>query len=142
MREFFPKEKEIFAGIESITDRKLSHSSRIKTGKPNRVQYNYAFNRNLSNIPIDQAKGNTILIFEADGKLNLSGGPELMSKEREKDSYFKKKERFVYVCYVDGTVARYRLFDGSVAFYNREKEEFSEYKGKGQTPYSPLRWEP
>ena len=39
MREFFPKEKEIFAGIESITDRKLSHSSRIKTGKPNRKQY-------------------------------------------------------------------------------------------------------
>jgi hypothetical protein len=39
MREFFPKEKEISAGIESITDRKLSHSSRLKTGKLNRKQY-------------------------------------------------------------------------------------------------------
>jgi transposase len=36
---FFRKEKEIFAGIDLITDRKLSHSSRIKTGKPNRKQY-------------------------------------------------------------------------------------------------------
>ena len=39
MREFLPKEKEILAGIESITDRTLSYSSCLKTGKLNRKQY-------------------------------------------------------------------------------------------------------
>jgi len=39
MREFFPKEKEIFAGIADAADRKFSHSGRLKTGKLNRKQY-------------------------------------------------------------------------------------------------------
>jgi len=39
MREFFPKEKEISAGIADAADRKFSHSGRLKTGKLNRKQY-------------------------------------------------------------------------------------------------------
>jgi len=39
MRAFFPKEKEIFAGIEGIADRTLSYSSGLKPGKLNRKQY-------------------------------------------------------------------------------------------------------
>jgi hypothetical protein len=37
--KLFPETKEVSAGIESTTDRKLSHSDRLKTGKLNREQY-------------------------------------------------------------------------------------------------------
>ena len=43
MSEFFPKTKEISAGIASITDRKLSHQRRLKSGRLNREQYRTRF---------------------------------------------------------------------------------------------------
>ncbi len=102
-----------------------------------------AFNKNLSNVTMDdlQGKDNVVLIFEADGELNLSGGPELISKERTKDKYFLfGRQKFIYVLFVDGTIAKYRLRDGSVALYDSDKDEFKDWIEAGQTPYSPLRW--
>ena len=103
---------------------------------------NFAFNKSLSSVSIDDLPGNVVVVFEADGELNLSGGPELICRERAKDIYFLlKKQRFIYVLFVDDTIAKYRLLDGAVALYDPDKDEFASYFKKGQTPYSPLRWE-
>jgi hypothetical protein len=45
------------------------------------------------------------------------------------------------VLFVDGTIVKYRLHDGAIVKYDKEKDEFGPYLEKGQTPYSPLRWE-
>lgn len=116
----------------------------------------FAFNRNLSLLLKEDLPGNLVLVFEADGALNLSGGSELLEQERAKDKYFSKTERYIYILFVDGTIAKYRLSDGSIAlakedlyktsndssFYYtyEEKKVFSKYHKKGETPYSPLRW--
>lgn len=105
-------------------------------------EYHFAFNRNLSNLSKDETKGEAVMVFEAEGQANLSGGAELIIGDRPKDKYFKKKDRFIYIAYVDGTIARYRLRDKAVALYDGEKEEFSGFYKSGETPYSPLRWEP
>lgn len=106
------------------------------------IECNFAFNKKLSSLPVDGLPGNVVVLFEADGELNLSGGPELISRERTKDKYFMfKRQRFIYVLFIDGTIAKYRLYDGAVALYDPDKNEFTDYHKKGQTPYSPLRWE-
>lgn len=102
---------------------------------------NFAFNKNLSHLSADSLQGNKVVLFEADGELNLSGGPELISKERAKDRYFVfKKQIFIYILFVDGTIVKYRLHDGAVALYEPGKDEFTGYRRKGETPYSPLKW--
>ena len=115
------------------------------------VECNFAFNKNLSNAALKDLAGNTVLFFEADGENNLSGGPELVDKKRAVDGFFLfKKQRVIYVLYVDGTIAKYRLYDGAVAFYNNREgvtdisnenyKNFTCYFKKGETPYSPLKW--
>lgn len=51
---------------------------------------NYAFNGNLSGARLDNMSYNTVLIFESEGKWNLSGTEELFRKT-------PKKRRYVYV---------------------------------------------
>ncbi len=107
------------------------------------IECDFAYNKNLDKLPRGDIAGNVVLLFEADGDLNLSGGPELISKERTKDKYFLfKRQIFIYVLFVDGTIVKYRLHDGAISKYDPEKNEFTPYLKKGQTPYSPLRWKP
>jgi hypothetical protein len=109
-------------------------------GNPD-IECNFAFNKNLSNLSIDGLPDNVVMLLEADGELNLSGGPELINTKRAKDKYFWPwKQKFIYVFFIDGTIAKYRLHDDAVALYQPEKEQFTDYFKKGQTPYSPLRW--
>jgi len=122
-------------------------------GQNSEIKCSFAFNKNLSNLSLDDIDGNVVLLFEADGNLNLAGGPELLNKDRHKDRFFLlKRQRFIYILFVDGTVAKYRLRDGAVSLflYKPKKNEppsywahvndFSDWYKKGQTPYSPLRW--
>jgi hypothetical protein len=51
---------------------------------------NYAFNRNLIGVRIDNMSYNTVLVFESEGKWNLSGTEELFAKT-------PKKRQYVYV---------------------------------------------
>jgi len=108
-------------------------------GNPD-IECNYAFNENLDGLPLDEIKDNVVLLFEADGKLNLTGGPELISKKRIKDKYFFSKQRFIYILFVDGMIVKYRLHDGAVALYEPSKGKFTDYRKKSETPYSPLKW--
>lgn len=100
----------------------------------------FAFNNNLSKLPIDGLDPNTVLIFEADGPLNFAGGPELFPGSRYRDRYSPRKERFAYLFFVDGTLVKYRLHDGAVALYEPSKDKFTDYRKKSETPYSPLKW--
>jgi hypothetical protein len=110
-------------------------------GNPD-IECNFAFNKNLSNLSIDGLSGNVVMLFEADGELNLSGGPELINAKRAKDKYFWPwRQKFIYVFFIDGMIVKYRLHDGAVALYDPAKDEFTDYHKKGQTPYSPLKWE-
>jgi hypothetical protein len=128
-----------------------SKSTDIDSEKP-KLAYltkpNFAFNENLSNVPVKGLAGNLVLIFEAYSDDNLSGGPELIKKTREKDRHFLfKRDVFIYVLFVDGTVIKYRLNDGAVAKYDKNKAKyymdrnaFTNYVPQGKTPYSPLKW--
>ena len=106
------------------------------------IECTFAFNRNLDRLPLDQIEGNVVLLFEADGELDLSGGLELIHKERAKDKYFIfKRQKYIYILFVDGAIVKYRIRDGAVALYDPEKPSFTNYIEKGRTEYSPLRWE-
>lgn len=121
----------------------------FRIGQLPKIECNFAFNKDISNLSKVNLSENVVLIFEANGELNLSGSSGLIGIERAKDKYFRfKKQRFIYVLFIDGTIVKYRLHDGAVALYNPEKDktvyldkdEFTDYFEKGQTPYSPLRW--
>ncbi len=101
----------------------------------------FAFNDNLSKLPIDGLEPNTVLIFEADGPWNFTSGPEQFPGSRHRDRYFPRKEKFAYLFFVDGSLVKYRLHDGAVALYEPGKDEFTGYRKKSETPYSPLKWE-
>ncbi len=121
-------------------------------------EYHFAFNENLSLLAKEDLPGYLVLVFEADGEFNLSGGQELFGKERAKDKYFSVENRYIYILFLDGTIAKYRLCDGAIALAKKmvyevsdysgfcyayeEEKAFSEYYKKGETQYSPLKWEP
>jgi hypothetical protein len=105
------------------------------------IECNFAFNKNLSNLSIDDLSGNVVMLFEADGNLNLSGGPDLINTKRVKDQYFWPwEEKFIYVYFIDNTIVKYRLHDEAVALYDPGKDEFTDWFKQDQTHYSPLRW--
>lgn len=109
-------------------------------GDPDK-ECNFAFNKNLSNLSIDGLSRNVVVLFEADGELNLSGGPDLINTKRVKDQYFWPwKEKFIYVFFIDNTIVKYRLHDDAVALYKPDTDEFPDWFKQDQTPYSPLRW--
>jgi hypothetical protein len=69
---------------------------------------NYAFNRNLSGLRLDNIPYNTVLIFESEGNWNLSGTEELFRKTPKKRQYvyiydfvFDKKERIPFVTIIN-----------------------------------------
>jgi hypothetical protein len=102
-----------------------------------------AYNSNLSDIEVKNIAGNIVLLFEADGQINLAGGADLMIRRRAKDAYFESlfsEEKFVYIYFVDKTIAKYRLRDGAISKYDTEKKWFSLYTK--DSIYSPLRWQP
>lgn len=125
-----------------LRDSDITARDCIKIPQLRNVECVFAYNENLSNLPTDELDGNVVVLFETDGHLNQTGGPELIDKPRIKDEFFLfKKQRFIYVLFTDGTIVKYRLRDGAVAIYDQKKDEFGPYFEKGQTPYSPLRWE-
>lgn len=99
------------------------------------------FNIHLSELPIDDLDPNTVLIYEAEGTWNCAGGSELFPGTRWRDEYFPRKEKFAFVFFLDGTLAKYRLHDDAVALYIPVEDSFSDWHQKGETPYSPLKWE-
>ncbi len=105
------------------------------------IECSFAFNENLSNLSIEGLSGNVVMLFEADGEFNLSGGPELINTKRMKDKYFWPwRQKFIYILFVDSTIVKYRRYDGAVALYDPDKDEFTDYHKKGETSYSPLKW--
>ena len=132
---------------DSLVDHPLAGSLRVVknsfniAGDPD-IECNFAFNKNLSNLSIDGLSRNVVVLFEADGELNLSGGPELINTKRVKDQYFWPwKKKFIYVFFIDNTIVKYRLHDDAVALYDPDKDEFTDWLKEGQTTYVPLRWE-
>lgn len=100
----------------------------------------YAFNIHLSESPIDDFDPSTVLVFETDGAWNCAGGSERFPGTRWRDEYFPRKEKFTFIFFIDGTLAKYRLHDGAVALYLPDEDTFSDWRQKGETPYSPLKW--
>ena len=62
-----------------ITRLLLKHSADESPEQKNECRF--AFNKNLSGCDINNISSNVILVFEADGKWNLSGTSELLQKE-------------------------------------------------------------
>ena len=60
---------------------------------------NYAFNRNLSGLRLDNVPYNTVLIFESKGNWNLSGTEELFKKT-------PRKRQYVYIYTKDAETGR------------------------------------
>jgi len=100
-----------------------------------------SFNVNISHLKKNDISPETVLFIEADGPWNSTGGKELVSSRRDRDQYYPQRDRFVFVLFVDATLAKYRLRDGAIAFYESDKNSFSEWYNKSETSYSPLRWE-
>jgi hypothetical protein len=126
-------------GLPLFGSLRVTTSSFHIVGYPD-IECNFAFNKKLSNLSANGLPGNVVLLFEADGALNLSGGPELMVRERAKDRYFFFRDKFIYIGFVDSTIIKYRLNDNAAAVYKRETDKFTDWLKQGQTPYSPLRW--
>ena len=81
-----------------------------------------AFNNNLSRVNLNKLSLNTVLLFEADGPWNLSGGPELfyaLSEDTE----------FAFVFLADGNTYKY--------FFRR-----GEVKDESDGSYKSIRWNP
>ena len=110
------------------------------------VPCGFAFNYNLGGLPIDGLDPNTVLIFEADGPWNFAAGPGKFPGTRYRDRYFPNKEKFVFIFFVDGSLVKYRLYDGAIAKYDKNMNSFKgfvftkNFVPQGKTPYSPLRW--
>ena len=137
---------------EGLTKKYLFNIPQLGT-----TEYHFAFNNNLSLLSRKDLPSNLVLVFEADGKFNLSGGAELLKRNYAKNRYFSVENKYIYVLFLDGTIAKYRLHDGAIAIakegvyeasdysnfcYTYEEENsFLSYYKKGETPYSPLNWE-
>lgn len=106
------------------------------------VQHAFAFNRNIGEHSKEAVSNTTVVIFESDHPMDQAESTELLNKQHAKDKYFLLKfQRFVYILFADGTIAKYRLRDQSVALYDPNTENyFSDYLKPGTTPYSPLKW--
>jgi len=82
----------------------------------------FAFNKNLSNLLLKEIPGNTVLIFEADGDWNLSGGPELLETRRPKYGHIK-------VLLADFSIRDYWFYEDGI----RSEDSFA---------HKPARWKP
>ena len=99
----------------------------------------FAFNANIANMKINKLPDNTVVIFEADGDFNLSGGKELLLDKRAKDKYFlRKKDIFIYIYFVDSTIGRYRIADSAISLYDPDSDKFRSYTT--DSPYASPVW--
>ena len=100
---------------------------------------NFAFNNNIAGININNLPDNMVVVFEADGNFNLSGGKELVFEKRAKDRLFlREKDVFIYIYFRDGTVAKYRMSDNAISIYDFRDDLFHGYTNA--SPYIPLQW--
>lgn len=67
-------------------DKRLSKNSFKYSSSKDEV-YNYAFNRNLNGLRIDDIPSDTVLLFESEGGWNLTGTEELLKKAHEDRQY-------------------------------------------------------
>jgi len=117
------------------------------------IKCNFAFNRNLSNVGLEQIKdkGSVVLLVESDGLLNSSGGAELLTQSRHKDVFLSFiNECEIYILFVDGQIAKYRPnvnkialgqpYKGDARFVNFVGIEFYDWLCEGETKYLPLKW--
>ena len=89
---------------------------------------NIAFNENLSDLKISKIPKDIVLLFEADGDWNLSGGMELFQERytNQKDYYFS------YVVLMAGSVKTYRFQESGYRAFDSNGVEYIE----------ALRWRP
>ncbi|MBI9016318.1 MAG: hypothetical protein JEZ07_03550 [Phycisphaerae bacterium] len=114
-----------------------------------RDENNFVLNVNIVGKSIQDIPGNVILLIECDKNMAAYGGRELLDIERKKDKYFTyQKDRFIYLCFMDGTIAKYRIADGAIAEFNiNDAISSPDYINKdGHSPYIkdskylPLQW--
>jgi len=114
----------------------------------------FAFNENLSARPAEEVPHNTVLVIEADGPWNNSGGAELIASNRAR---FRcpvfGRPKYAYVLFFNGSIGKYRLSDGTVALYKESHkpmsntaftlgpQDFGPFLESGRSAYVPLRWE-
>lgn len=115
----------------------------FRIGQYPQVQCAIAYNRNLSDVSVANLPGNIVVLFEADGQMNLAGDANTMMNNRTKDLYwgpYFTKDIFIYIYFFDKTIIKYRLCDGAVSKYDPERKQFLSYV-KNST-YLPLQWYP
>jgi hypothetical protein len=84
----------------------------------------FAFNKNLDGLRLSDIPDDVVLLFEASGDWNLTGGPELLIPRDDID---------VYVLHVDGAGHWYRFERKGIGTYDKVLKEMV---------YSPVRWKP
>lgn len=122
----------------------------FRIGQLPNVKCAIAYNQHLSDAEVNEIPQNVVVLFEADGEMNLTGDGELLQKPRAKDSWFNSifsEEKFVFIYFRNGTIAKYRLSDGAISIY--EPEGFLKYvryedknflKYTKDNKYFPLQW--
>jgi hypothetical protein len=112
-----------------------------------------AYNQYLSDANANNVPKNTVVLFEADGEIDLTGDKELLLKPRAKDLWFNSllnERKFVFIYFYDGTIAKYRLHDEAISIYMPEDKnlKYVRYEDKNFTKYTknsiylPLNWFP
>jgi hypothetical protein len=113
----------------------------------------FAYNENLSETPVEQLNGNILLIIEAEDSVNNFGGTELLTQPLTRYEYYLFPwQKYKYIMFVDGTIAKYRKRDGALSkfegnpdkfgysSYDEDINSFGPFIKKGSNSYSTLRW--
>lgn len=85
-----------------------------------------AFNKNLNGANLQSLTLDTVLLFEADGPWNLSGGVELLKTQAKTQA---DEKEFAFVFLADGGTYKY--------FFSQDK-----VKNKSNESYRAVRWNP
>ncbi len=85
---------------------------------------NFAFNKNVSGLRLEEIAPNTVLIWEANGDWNLNGGPDLLKTKRGKQGYIEVL-----------------LVDQNMVSYLFAYEAYRTFES-GQMHYNQLQWKP
>jgi hypothetical protein len=86
---------------------------------------NFAFNKNVSGLPIAKIHNDTVLLFGADGDWNYNGGPELLKGRIDTDGV---NSQYVEVLLADGSIKTYWFSHAGTKAYGDS--------------FAPLRWKP
>ena len=85
----------------------------------------FAFNKNLSGMKLEDIPEDTVLLFEADGDWNLNGTSELLKTRYSKDG-------FIRMLFADNKHRVYWYYEKAVRKFSKDKGMYHE----------PPRWEP